>query len=122
MSQRIERYLSGLHTNVVNLVGQALADLKPARLGYTRARAGFAMNRRLPTAKEPINSPYPDGPVQHEVPVLRVDEPDGKKLRAVLFGYACHNTTLSFYQFCGDYAATLRSTSRRTTPARSRCS
>jgi glycerophosphoryl diester phosphodiesterase len=29
--------------------------------------------------------------------------PEGK-LRAVLFGYACHNTTLSFYQFCGDYA------------------
>ena len=22
----------------------------------------------------------------------------------MLFGYACHNTTLSFYQFCGDYA------------------
>jgi hypothetical protein len=35
--------------------------------------------------------------------VLRVDGADGK-LRAVLFGYACHNTTLSFYQFCGDYA------------------
>ena len=25
-------------------------------------------------------------------------------LRAVLFGYACHNTTLSFYEWCGDYA------------------
>jgi hypothetical protein len=35
--------------------------------------------------------------------VLRVERPDGK-LRAVLFGYACHNTTHSFYQFCGDYA------------------
>jgi hypothetical protein len=28
----------------------------------------------------------------------------GGQLRAILFGYACHNTTLSFYQFCGDYA------------------
>jgi hypothetical protein len=34
---------------------------------------------------------------------LRVEGADGK-LRAVLFGYARHNTTLSFYQFCGDYA------------------
>jgi hypothetical protein len=25
-------------------------------------------------------------------------------MRAILFGYACHNTTLDFYQFCGDYA------------------
>jgi neutral ceramidase len=104
MSRRIERYLAGLHAKIVDVVGEALADLKPARLGYSRARAGFAMNRRLPTEKGPINSPYPDGPVHHEVPVLRVDGADGKTLRAVLFGYACHNTTLSFYQFCGDYA------------------
>lgn len=41
--------------------------------------------------------------MDHDVPVLRVDSPDGE-LRAVLFGYACHCTTLSFYQFCGDYA------------------
>ena len=41
--------------------------------------------------------------MDHDVPVLRVDTPEGK-LRAVLFGYACHNTTLSFYKFCGDYA------------------
>ena len=37
------------------------------------------------------------------VPVLRIDSPDGK-LRAVVFGYACHATTLSFYQWSGDYA------------------
>jgi hypothetical protein len=103
MSQRIERYVAELKKTLVTLVGQALSDLQPAKLGYSRARAGFAMNRRLPTAKEPINSPYPDGPVEHEVPVLRIDDADGKP-RAVLFGYACHNTTLSFYQFCGDYA------------------
>jgi hypothetical protein len=35
--------------------------------------------------------------------VLKVAAPDGK-LRAVVFGYACHNTTLQFYRWCGDYA------------------
>lgn len=101
--RRIEEYHAGLRHKLVVLVGQAIADLGPARLGYSHARAGFAMNRRLPTEKGFQNSPYPDGPVDHDVPVLRVERPDGK-LRAVLFGYACHNTTLSFYQFCGDYA------------------
>jgi hypothetical protein len=61
------------------------------------------MNRRLITESSVRNSPNPDGPVDHDVPVLRVDTPDGK-LRAVMFGYACHCTTLSFYKFCGDYA------------------
>ena len=34
---------------------------------------------------------------------VRVDGDDGT-LRAVLFGYACHNTTLTqtWYAFCGD--------------------
>lgn len=102
-SERVDKYIIGLQEKLVAVVGAALADLQPARLGYSHSRAGFAMNRRLPTEKGFQNSPYPDGPVDHDVPVLRVDGVDGKP-RAILFGYACHNTTLSFYQFCGDYA------------------
>jgi neutral ceramidase len=98
-------YLAFLEETVHGLVGRALNDLAPAKLSYARARAGFAMNRRLPTNTEPNNAPNPDGPVDHDVPVLRVDDATGK-LRVVLFGYACHNTTLTqtSYVFCGDYA------------------
>ena len=96
-------YTRGLVEKVVQLIGQTLDKLEPATLEVTHGRAGFAMNRRLPTKNGVINSPYPDGPVDHEVPVLKVLGEDGQ-LRAVLFGYACHNTALSFYQFCGDYA------------------
>jgi hypothetical protein len=42
------------------------------------------------------------GPVDHTVPVMTVTRPDGK-VEAVLFGYACHPTTLSFLTWCGDY-------------------
>lgn len=101
--QRADKYAAELPEKLVALVGKAVADMAPARLGYCHARAGFAMNRRLPTKNGYQNSPNPDGPVDHDVPVLRVERPDGK-LRAVLFGYACHNTTLGLYQFCGDYA------------------
>ena len=61
------------------------------------------MNRRLPTKSGFANSPNPDGPVDHHVPVLRVTGADGK-LRAVVFGYACHNTTLALYKWNADYA------------------
>lgn len=100
---KVDAYNSGLQDKLVDLVGAALADAQPARLGYSHARAGFAMNRRLPTDKGFQNSPNPEGPVDHAVPVLRVESPDGR-LRAVAFGYACHNTTLALYEFCGDYA------------------
>ena len=97
-------YFAALEDKLHALVGEALAQLAPARLSYTRARAGFAMNRRRPNKNGGYtNAPFPEGPVDHDVPVLRVDGADGR-LRAVLFGYTCHNTTLSFYHFCGDYA------------------
>ncbi len=106
--EEARNYEQFLQTTLVRLVGEALADLQPTSLTYGHARAGFAMNRRRNYAlpKDDINAnkaPNPDGPVDHDVPVLCVLDADGTQ-RAVLFGYACHNTTLQFFQFCGDYA------------------
>lgn len=98
-----EEYMGELQAMLMQVVGKSLEDLRPAQIGYSHARVGFAMNRRLPTEKGFQNSPYPEGPVDHEVPVLRVEDPKGK-LRALLFGYACHNTTVASQQFSGDYA------------------
>ncbi|GIT30725.1 MAG: hypothetical protein Ct9H300mP1_27710 [Planctomycetaceae bacterium] len=36
--------------------------------------------------------------------MLRIASPDGRTLRAVIFGYACHNTVMSYYKWSGDYA------------------
>jgi neutral ceramidase len=99
-----KKYADSLQVKIVDLVGRALKDLAPAQLSYTHGRSGVAMNRRLLTERGYVISPNADGPVDHDVPVLTVASPDGKKMRAILFGYACHNTTLDFYQFCGDYA------------------
>jgi len=92
-----------LEDKLFKLIGTALETRTPARLAYSFARCGVAMNRRLPTKDGYKNSPFPEGPVDQSVPVLRVEGADGR-LRAVLFGYACHNTTLALYQFSGDYA------------------
>ncbi|MGN6134225.1 MAG: neutral/alkaline non-lysosomal ceramidase N-terminal domain-containing protein [Aureliella sp.] len=101
--QRVESYFIDLREKIVKAIGQAIETLEPAQLSYSHARCGFAMNRRLPTATGLQNSPYPNGPVDHDVPVLRVESSDGK-LRAIAFGYACHNTTLSASFFDADYA------------------
>jgi len=96
-------YVKELETKIIEVIGAALAKVQPSKLSYGHARCGFAMNRRLPTEKGVQNSPYPEGPVDHDVPVLRVETTDGK-LTAVLFGYACHNTTLGIQKLNGDYA------------------
>lgn len=101
-------YTQRLQDDIVGIIGKALAEMQPARLTWNKARCGFAMNRRrdyaLPPGHPNANkAPNPNGPVDHEVPALRVEAPDGA-LRAALFGYACHNTSLGFYNWCGDYA------------------
>lgn len=101
--RRVEAYFVELRDKLIGVIGLALEDLKPAQLSYSHARCSVAMNRRLPTKDGFQNSPYPDGPVDHDVPVLRVESPDGK-LRAIVFGYACHNTTTALMQFNADYA------------------
>jgi hypothetical protein len=98
-----KQYSEALLGKLVEVVGRALEAQKPAQLSYLHARAGFAMNRRLLTNSGYTIAPNADGPVDHDVPVLVVSGADGQ-VRALVFGYACHNTTLSDYEFCGDYA------------------
>jgi neutral ceramidase len=94
-------YQERLAETLVALVGEALAARESASLSYSHARCGFAMNRRLPVEDGIAHAPNPDGPVDHDVPVL-VAERDGEPV-AVLFGYACHATTLKADGYCGDW-------------------
>lgn len=97
------QYAEVLLGKLVELVGRSLDALAPAQLSYVHARTGFAMNRRQQTGGGYSIAPNADGPVDHDVPVLLVKASDGQ-IRTLVFGYACHNTTLDGYEFCGDYA------------------
>ncbi|MEQ8785940.1 MAG: neutral/alkaline non-lysosomal ceramidase N-terminal domain-containing protein [Pirellulaceae bacterium] len=98
-----KEYFTTLQDTLTALVGEALESLEPARLSYSVAKCSVAMNRRTPTAEGFRNHPNPNGPVDHNVPVLSVHNSEGE-LRAVVFGYACHNTTMGFQKWLGDYA------------------
>jgi Neutral/alkaline non-lysosomal ceramidase, N-terminal len=104
--QKIQAYSRELESAIVHVVGDALAHLVPARVAIGQGMTDFAVNRR--TNREPdvpalIAKHELRGPTDHSVPVLSVRHSDGKLLAAV-FGYACHNTTLSIQQWNGDYA------------------
>lgn len=93
----VSRYGQELARNIVKAIDTAIAGMKPALLFTGHGEADFAINRR--------NALFPKGPIDHDVPVLKLLSPDGG-LRAILFGYACHNTTNveTNYLFNGDYA------------------
>lgn len=99
---KIDRYGQQLTDTVLTTIGAALGQLAPAKITYHEGQAAFAINRRQGTVKGVVTT---SNPIDHSVPVLRVTDLNGKLLGA-MFGYACHNTTLTgeFYQIAGDYA------------------
>jgi neutral ceramidase len=103
--QITEDYGRKLAEDLFTAIGAALGRLAPAQVSYGLGQAHFAVNRREPTAGGMKIGVNPAGPVDPDVPVIRVNAADGSLL-AVLFGYACHNTTLTaeFYELSGDYA------------------
>src|SRR5262245_30554529 len=95
----VRRYTETLITKAVETVGAALRSMTPASLEFAQGFAGIAVNRRR---DHPGTRGLP-APVDHDVPVMAIHKPDGS-LFAVVFGYACHNTTLGAYQINADYA------------------
>ncbi len=99
----IDRYTREFTDKLEQLALAALADRKPAQLAWTKGEVKFAANRRKPTPTGYQNAQNPDGPVDHELPLLRVTSPEGI-LRAVLVNYACHCTTSGFNKLHADWA------------------
>ena len=90
----LRAYAKQLEDKLVALIEAACRQMRPVTLEIGQGEATFARNRRGGTIR----------PVDHSVPVLRVSDPSGRPL-AVMFGYACHNTTLGLvYKYNGDYA------------------
>jgi hypothetical protein len=97
-SDATARYTQMLIKQLAELVATSLKQFEPARLTRGVGVAGFVMNRREFTDEGVILGFNPRGHADRSVPVLRIDGADGK-LRAVLFGAACHNTTLTGRDF-----------------------
>jgi len=95
---RIEKYSAELESKLVDTVAKALEKMEPVELAVGSSSTTFGANRRgLRTGATGATAP-----VDKFVPVVAVRSEQGD-LRAVVFGYACHATTLSDYEWNGDY-------------------
>ncbi|MDF1739032.1 MAG: neutral/alkaline non-lysosomal ceramidase N-terminal domain-containing protein [Verrucomicrobiales bacterium] len=104
--KKIDAYAEVLLKHITTVTDAAFAAKVPARLQHGSGKCTFAVNRRenkpYETVPEKRTSGLLRGPVDHDVPVLTVRGEDDSLL-AILFGYACHATTLSLNEWNGDY-------------------
>ncbi len=112
------RYTRKLLDQLADLVAESLRNLQPANLSRGVGVAEFVMNRREFTDRGVILGFNPRGHTDRSVPVLRIEDQQGE-LRAVLFGAACHNTTLTHndYLISGDFSGYAQIEIERLRPA-----
>ncbi len=104
--QRVVEYGDTLGKTIPALVDDAFTACKPAELSFLTGQATFAVNRRNNAANavpQLRKEGKLRGPFDHDVPIIAVKQ--AGKVRAVVFGYACHATTLSYFRWSGDYPA-----------------
>ncbi|MCU0706431.1 MAG: neutral/alkaline non-lysosomal ceramidase N-terminal domain-containing protein, partial [Fimbriiglobus sp.] len=92
--KHIDAYTKTYLAKLEEVALAALQKSKPSHLYWGVGSVGFARNRR----------PQPNGPSDHDLPVLFVKDAETAAVRAVYAGYACHCTILSHLKISGDWA------------------
>jgi hypothetical protein len=111
-------YAITLENKLVDAGDEAMAHLAPATVEWGVGEAAFAKNRRTNVeAKVPelMLAGTLRGPFDHDLPVLAIRSKGGD-VQAIVFGYACHATVLSGYDWCADWPGYAQSEIEATHP------
>lgn len=104
----IDRYTDGLIDHLEEVALEALAERRPSRVEWALGSVGFAENRRVLKDGNWVGWGFdPTGPVDHDLPVMKVSGRDGT-VRAVLLTYACHAATRGGNAIHGDWPGTAK--------------
>ncbi len=92
-----ERYLATLIDKVVGTIVEANSRLEPAHMHGGRGQGSININRRVRASGDdpPAVGRNPDGYIDPELVVFRIDNAQGEPL-AVLANFQCHGTVLAY--------------------------
>ncbi|MBM3213380.1 hypothetical protein FJZ36_00465 [Candidatus Poribacteria bacterium] len=94
-------YVAQLVAKTVEAATDALESMRPASATLHRGSTTLGIHRRKMVNGQIQMLPNPDVSIYRELAALRVERSGAPPV--VLFSIACHPTTLSWYQFSGDY-------------------
>ncbi len=102
----VDEYTSQMVDATVKLVASALAGLGASRPQARSRSLHFCGESPQQPRSGRSHAAGKGGTARRTGRSFRADfdrDPSRRKVAAVLFGYACHPTTLSFLTWCGDY-------------------
>jgi hypothetical protein len=113
-------YVANLKRLLVGCAVAANHALRPARVGVGNGTAHIGINRReRDTDGKIFLGENPDGPMDPDVGVIRIDDREGRPI-AVLFSYGCHTVTMGpkCLMLTPDFAGPARELIERATGAK----
>ena len=113
-------YVANLKRLLTGCAWGANRSLEPARVGVGTGAAHIGINRReKDTDGKIFLGENPDGPMDPDVGVIRIDDLQGKPL-AILFSYGCHTVTMGpkCLMLSPDFAGPARELIERATGAK----
>jgi hypothetical protein len=114
-AEKIPGTAAKLAAAVIRVIDAAIASIEPVCLFVRTTSANFAHNRRRHGV---VGGTASIGDVvDHDVPVLECVNDAGERT-AIVFGYACHNTTIPWQdsRYCGDWAGFAKEQLQRANP------
>lgn len=93
--EMFEAYNDSLVHSIAGVAWAAVRDLRPARIAASSGTSPIAVNRRFPRPEDGavVVGRHWEGPVDHQVKVVRIDSLEGHPLAAIV-NYACHPITV----------------------------
>jgi len=105
VSDTVEEYVQELQNKIVEIASQASAQTRPVKIGYGSGACKMNINRRATFADGSVwLGRNPDGPCDHEVSVLKIEDKNGKLL-SLFVNWPCHGTASGQenYKITGDW-------------------
>ncbi len=105
VSDTVEEYVSDLQNNIVAIATQASSQYVPVKMGYGSGTSKMNINRRAIFADGSVwLGRNMDGPCDHEVSVLKIEDENGKLL-SLFVNWPCHGTSSGQenYRITGDW-------------------
>ena len=106
----LDAYIDNLRAQLVGIAKLADRGRRPARARAGEGRARVGINREEVDANgRTFVGRNPEGPSDHAVPVLRIDDLEGAPI-AVLTGYAAHPVVMGYetFDYTPDYPGVVR--------------
>ena len=100
------KYTDQLTQKIILCVKRAVEDLQPGKLVFAKGEAFFSRSRRRVMNGQVERLEHNGGPVDRELPMLKIVDSNGKT-RGIVFNFACHCTSLGgggYNRVNGDWA------------------